>query len=107
MLLTYEEYTALGYAQPEAAFGRLEPMAETMVGRYTSGRVTPDGITEMGKRGVAEIVEVLSADGGGALRSFSNGKYGESYERSKTADELILDLVACCFPPDDVWRGAR
>ena len=114
MLLTYGEYTALGYSRTEAEFLRFEPVAAGRVARYTSGRVTAGNISDLGRRGVCEIIEALSSgdvngggSAGGALRSFSNLGYGESYERALTADEAIAELCAVCFGPDAAWRGVR
>ncbi|GHU57306.1 hypothetical protein AGMMS49975_22630 [Clostridia bacterium] len=113
MYLTYDDYTALGYFEVNAAyFPRYEAMAEQTVKRYTQNRITDDNITETNKRGVCEIIEVLYYDANpekqtAQVASFSNGRYSESYHlgAAKTTDERVAGLISIYFTQAQLFRG--
>ena len=101
MLITYEEYVSYGGTADEAAFSRLEFLAEKSINRYTQGRVgameTPP---EAVKRCAAELVSILDrADvtalaSSGTLSGFANDGYSESYTDPLTVEKLDQNTYA-------------
>ena len=111
MLLTYNEYGAMGYTSiPDALFERYEAMAEGEAQKYTMGRLNTQNITETNKRGLCELADLLYGDatGGftGPVSSFSNGRYSESYAvgEARTVSEAVVNIIGLYFAPDLLCR---
>ena len=99
LYLDYADYKGLGGAAEEAAFTRLEYMAEKKIDRYTQGRVKAMGeVPEAVQRCMVEIINAMSvADPTKTasevpLSGFSNDGYSESYAEPMTADRLESNL---------------
>jgi|GEM_PF-6973736 len=122
MYVTFEDYIALGYsAADKSAFDRLSIRAEQIVRKHTFNRIEDDTITEIGKRGVCEIIDLeyikpknmtVSNDEGEVLTGFSNGSYSESFASgSQVADAInaidasVIDIINTYFTADELWRG--
>lgn len=109
MLLTYEDYTGLGYSSiPADSFERWKAKAELTAKKYTMGRLNASTLDDNGKRGLCELAELFYSDGAsgvkyGPVTSFSNGRYSESYE-PRTVDELAAYIIGLYFPPDLTCR---
>lgn len=111
MLLTYDEYTGLGYTSvPEAAFERYAAMAAQTAQKHTLGRLVPAGLSDVNKRGLCELSELFYRDatGGiaGAISGFSNGRYSESYAapEAQTVGTLAAEIIGLYFTPEQLCR---
>lgn len=101
MYLTYSEYQVMGSgAADEAAFPRLELLAEQKLNRFTQGRagrmsVLPDAV----KYCMADLVDALSrinapeTAASAPLTGFSNDGYSETYAQPVTAESLDAGLL--------------
>ncbi len=100
MYLTYSEYQVMGSgAVDEAAFPRLELLAEQKLNRFTqcrAGRMSalPDAV----KYCMADLVDALSrinapeTAASAPLTGFSNDGYSETYAQPVTAESLDAGL---------------
>ena len=111
MLLTYDEYTGLGYTSvPEAAFERYATMAAQTAKKHTLGRLRPAGLSDVNKRGLCELTELFYRDATsgivGAVSGFSNGRYSESYAvpEAQAIDALAADIIGLYFTPEQLCR---
>lgn len=111
MLLTRDEYEAMGYTSiPGTFFSRYEAMAEQTAQKHTLSRLTPDNITDTNKRGLCELADLLYLDATngftGPVSSFSNGRYSENYAvgEARTAGEAIINIIGIFFTPDQLCR---
>ena len=99
MYLDYETYVSMGGTADNAAFPRLEYMAEKRIDRYTQGRVKAmEAIPEAVQRCMAELVNGMAAAdptrtaSTAPLSGFSNDGYSESYAGPMTAGSLEASL---------------
>lgn len=111
MLLTYDEYGAMGYTSiPDALFERYEAMAEGEAQKYTRGRLNAQNITETNKRGLCELADLFYTDATegitGPVSSFSNGRYSESYAVgiAHTVNEMVVNIIGLYFTPNQLSR---
>lgn len=121
MLVTFEEFKALGYfSVPEAMWQRYEAEGRTLVHSHTFGRVTLETMTEDNKRGICKLAEFYYYEDHPAednankqLSSFTNGSYGEVYvqpkqqsaETVKSREEVAAEIVSRYFTQEQLWRG--
>ena len=111
-LITYGEYTELGYESvSEKDFGRFLALAESALRQHTFGRITGD-LTLKGRYALCELIDVFFADnsrGSAHLTAFSNEGYSEKYAEHerlvRTAGERAKDIINRFFDKDEVWRG--
>lgn len=111
MLLTYDEYGAMGHTSiPDALFERYEALAEGEAQKYTMDRLNAQNITETNKRGLCELADLLYGDatGGftGPVSSFSNGRYSESYAvgEARTMDGAVANIISIFFTVNQACR---
>lgn len=121
MYVKYSDYILLGYSiVPENEFPRFQAMAEQIIRRHTSNRITDDNITEMNKRGVCEIIDEYYIDKNPqvdnenkVLASFTNEGYNEVYvprkqasaDTIKTTKEAVVELIYDFFTAEQWYRG--
>ena len=90
--LTYEEYSALGGAAPEADFQRLELMARKRLDYWTLNRITePDDDIRLC---MTLIVDAEYSDQSGEhdVSSFSNDGVSVSFADAQTKDQKWSDV---------------
>lgn len=92
MYLTYAEYAAMGGAVEEAAFPKLEFLAEQKMDRFTQHRVAKmSGIPQTVKYCIADLIDALAkidmaeTASGAPMTGFSNDGYSETYSEAATA----------------------
>lgn len=101
MYISFSEYSAMGGAVSEAAFHRLEFLAEQKIDRYTQSRVRAmDTVPETVKYCMVDLVDALSKIDlaatavSAALASFTNDGYSETYAEPATAQTQENGLYA-------------
>lgn len=99
MYLDYVAYITMGGTADNAAFPRLEYLAEKKIDRYTQGRVSAmKEIPEAVQWCMTEMINAMSAAdptktaSEAPLSGFSNDGYSESYAEPLTAETLEENL---------------
>lgn len=122
MYLDYVAYITMGGTADNAAFSRLEYLAEKKIDRYTQGRVSAmKEIPEAVQWCMTEMINAMSAAdptktaSEAPLSGFSNDGYSESYAEPLTAETLeknlhglILDYLAAETDDNEtplLWLG--
>ncbi len=120
MLITYGDYTGLGYnVIPETAFPRYEALARKAVDKFCFQRVTAESIQEDNKRGMCELAELYyfdknpqEDDANKVVASFSNNGYSESYASkgtapAKTLETKVYEVIGLFFTAEQLYRGVE
>ena len=101
MYISFSEYSDMGGAVSEAAFPRLEFLAEQKIDRYTQSRVKAmDTVPETVKYCMVDLVDAPSKIDlaetavSAALASFTNDGYSETYAEPATAQTQENGLYA-------------
>ena len=101
MYLDYLTYVDMGGNVVEAAFPRLEYLAEKKIDRYTQNRVqSMQAVPEAVQRCAAELINAMGESdptetaSTAPLSGFSNDGYSESYSKPLTAESLEAGLYS-------------